>query len=61
MSLARTLISDERAATMPEYALLVALIAVTAIAAITFLSDSIVGTFGWAGDALDEQVPASGS
>jgi Flp pilus assembly pilin Flp len=61
MSIVRSLISDDSAAAMPEYALLIALIAVTAIAAITILSDSIVGVFDSAGDTLDEQLAASGS
>lgn len=61
MSIARALFSDERAASMPEYALLIALIAVTAIATITLLGDRIIGVFDWTGEALDMQVPASGS
>jgi pilus assembly protein Flp/PilA len=44
--------SEEEGATMVEYALLVALIAIVLIVAITFLSGKIGETFSEAGNSL---------
>ena len=44
--------SEEEGATMVEYALLVALIAIVLIVAITFLSGKIGDTFSEAGNSL---------
>ena len=44
---------DERGASLVEYALLVALIAVVCIAAVTFLGSSGSGKLNDAGDGLD--------
>jgi Flp pilus assembly pilin Flp len=44
---------------MPEYALLIALIAVTAIAALTALGGSVVDLFDSTGTTLDEEVISS--
>lgn len=43
----------ERGASLVEYALLVALVAVVSIAAVTFLGTSASGKFGSAGTAID--------
>jgi Flp pilus assembly pilin Flp len=59
MSTIQSLIADEQAAAMPEYALLIALIAVTAIAALTALGGSVVDLFDSTGTTLDEEVISS--
>jgi Flp pilus assembly pilin Flp len=46
------LLNDERGASMAEYALLLALIAVACIAAISSLRDSVIGVFDRASTAL---------
>jgi Flp pilus assembly pilin Flp len=45
--------NDERGATMVEYALLLALIAVALIAAVNFLSDETEKTFGEVGSSIN--------
>ena len=45
--------NDERGATMVEYALLLALIAVALIAAVNFLSDETEKTFGQVGSSVN--------
>ncbi len=45
-------IQDEKGASMVEYALLVALIAVVVIAAVLFLGNEISGKFSEVGDTL---------
>ena len=46
-------VADERGASMVEYALLVALIAVVVIAAALFLGNEISGKFSEVGDTVD--------
>jgi len=48
----KRLFKDEEGATMIEYALMVALIAVVLIGTITYLSGKVGGTFQQAGDAM---------
>lgn len=48
----RKFISDESGATMVEYGLMVALIAIVAIAAVTFLGEQVSTTFTNVGDEL---------
>lgn len=48
----RTLAKSERGASLVEYALLVALIAVVCIAAITFLAGKVQGTFSEVGNSM---------
>ena len=48
----RARLRGERGASLVEYALLVALIAVVCIAAVTFLGKSSSGKFGTAGNAI---------
>jgi pilus assembly protein Flp/PilA len=51
----------QRGATMVEYAIMVALIAIVAIAAVKFLGQQVSGTFSNAGAAMSSQgVVASG-
>jgi len=45
--------SDESGATMVEYGLMVALIAVVAIVAVTFLGEEVSQTFDTAATAMD--------
>jgi pilus assembly protein Flp/PilA len=49
----RTRIKDERGASLVEYALLLALIAVVCIAAITFIGNKADESFSSTGSALD--------
>ena len=49
----RKLISDESGQGMTEYALILALVAIGAIAAMTLLSDEIVAVFESVTDALE--------
>jgi Flp pilus assembly pilin Flp len=53
------LLKDEQGASMAEYALLLALIAVATIGALQVLQGQIVGVFERAGDAIDTALPAS--
>ena len=53
------LLKEEQGASMAEYALLLALIAVATIGALQVLSGQIVGVFERAGDAIDTSLPAS--
>lgn len=48
----RRLVREERAATMVEYAIMVALIAVVAIGAVELLGTTVNTTFGTANTAL---------
>jgi pilus assembly protein Flp/PilA len=59
MTTIKTLLHDEQAASMAEYALLLALIAVAAIGVLQVLGGQITGVFQRAGDAIDEALPAS--
>jgi Flp pilus assembly pilin Flp len=59
MNVLKNLVNDEQGASMAEYALLLALIAVATIGALQVLQGQIVGVFERAGDALDTAVPAS--
>jgi pilus assembly protein Flp/PilA len=59
MELIKNLFNDEQAASMAEYALLLALIAVAAIGVLQVLGGQITGVFQRAGDAIDEALPAS--
>jgi Flp pilus assembly pilin Flp len=61
MQIIKQLCNDEQGATMAEYALLLALIAVTAIGVLQILGGQISGVFERAGDAIDEALPASSS
>ena len=47
----------ERGATMVEYGLMVALIAVVAIVAVTFLGEEVSTTFNTAAEAMDSVNP----
>ena len=60
-SLLGELMIDEGAASLPEYAMLVALIAVAALVALAALGDGVQGVFRVSGDAMNDVVPASGS
>ena len=51
----RTRIKNETGASLVEYALLLALIAVICIAAITFIGEKADESFSSTGDALDSQ------
>lgn len=46
-------LSDERGASLVEYALLLVLIAVVAIAALTFLGGTVANTFNNVGNAIN--------
>jgi pilus assembly protein Flp/PilA len=59
MELIKNLCNDEQAASMAEYALLLALIAVAAIGVLQVLGGQITGVFERAGDAIDEALPSS--
>ena len=61
MTLIKTFLNDEQGASMAEYALLLALIAVTAIGALQLMGGSISSIFEYSGDALDEAAPESSS
>ena len=61
MAIFKLLLKDERAASMAEYALLLALIAVAAIGALQVLGGQVTGVFERTGDAIDEALPASSS
>ena len=61
MELIKNLYRDERAASMVEYALLLALIAVSAIGVLQVLGGQITAVFERTGDAIDEALPASSS
>jgi Flp pilus assembly pilin Flp len=54
----KRLVFEEDAASMAEYALLLALIAVATIGALQVLQGQIVGVFTRAGDALNGALPA---
>ena len=49
----QTVVTEEKGATMVEYALMVALIAVVAIAAVTFLGNEVSDKFNSIGDTLN--------
>ena len=59
MKTLKNLLKDEQGASMAEYALLLALIAVATIGALQVLQGQIVGVFEASGDALDTALPAS--
>jgi Flp pilus assembly pilin Flp len=59
MKLFSHLLKDEQGASMAEYALLLALIAVATIGALQVLSGQIVGVFQASGDAIQSALPAS--
>ena len=59
MDLIRTFWNDEQGATMAEYALLIALIAVTAIGSLQFMGGSITSVFDFSADAMEEIEPES--
>ena len=61
MKLFKELCNDEQGASMVEYALLLALIAVAAIGVLQVLGGQITGVFERAGEAIDEALPASSS
>ena len=61
MEIIKSLYQDEQGAAMAEYALLLALIAVTAIGVLQVLGGQITSVFERAGDAIDEALPASSS
>ena len=61
MEIIKSLYQDEQGAAMAEYALLLALIAVTAIGVLQVLGGQISSVFERAGDAIDEALPASSS
>ncbi len=61
MTILKTFWKDEQGASMAEYALLLALIAVAAIGVLQVLGGQITGVFQRAGDAIDEALPASSS
>jgi pilus assembly protein Flp/PilA len=59
MTILKNLWNDEQGASMAEYALLLALIAVAAIGVLQVLGGQITGVFERAGDAIDEALPAT--
>jgi Flp pilus assembly pilin Flp len=61
MEIIKNLCNDEQGASMAEYALLLALIAVAAIGVLQVLGGQIRGVFEFSGDAIDEALPASSS
>jgi len=61
MTILKNFLNDEQGASMAEYALLLALIAVAAIGVLQVLGGQITGVFERAGDAIDEALPASSS
>lgn len=52
ITMMKSLLGDEEGATMVEYALMVALIAVVAIAAVTLLGGKVRDTFQASSDAI---------
>ncbi len=54
----KKLASDEQAASMTEYALLLALVSVAVIGALQLLGASITGVFTTAGTELEAAIPA---
>lgn len=58
MNTLRHLIADERAEAMPEYALLLALIAIVTVISITALRNSIIGTFDTSSTAIESDLPS---
>jgi Flp pilus assembly pilin Flp len=58
MSTFTNLLQDEQGASMAEYALLLALIAVATIGALQVLSGQIVGVFEASGNAIESAIPA---
>jgi len=52
MNIVRELCNDEMGASMAEYAMLLALIAVATIGAVTALRDQIIGVFNASASAL---------
>jgi len=52
MELTKALINDDQGASMAEYAMLLALIAVATIGAVTALRDQIIGVFNASASAL---------
>ena len=61
MELIKNFWNDEQGASMAEYALLLALIAVSAIGALQLMGGSITDVFDFSGEAMDEVAPASSS
>jgi Flp pilus assembly pilin Flp len=59
VKLIETLRNDEQGATMAEYALLLALIAVAAIGVLQVLGGSITNVFTFSGDAIGDAIPSS--
>ena len=57
MNILQCLIVDERAEVMPEYALLLALIAIVTVVSITALRTSIIGTFDSSSSSMDQDMP----
>ena len=58
MKVLTQLLNDEQGASMAEYALLLALIAVATIGALQVLQGQIVGVFDRAGTAMNAALPA---
>lgn len=58
ITMLKKLASDEQAASMTEYALLLALVSIAVIGALQLLGGSITGAFENAGDELEASVPA---
>jgi len=58
MKVLKQLLNDEQGASMAEYALLLALIAVATIGALQVLQGQIVGVFDRAGTAMNAALPA---
>jgi len=54
----KKLASDEQAASMTEYALLLALVSIAVIGALQLLGASITGAFTTAGTELEAAIPA---
>jgi Flp pilus assembly pilin Flp len=59
MNVLKQLLSDEQGASMAEYALLLALIAVATIGALQVLQGQIVGVFDRVGTAIQGALPAA--
>ena len=57
MNILQYLLVDERAEVMPEYALLLALIAIVTVVSITALRTSIIGTFDSSSSSMDQDMP----
>jgi Flp pilus assembly pilin Flp len=58
MKVLNALLNDEQGASMAEYALLLALIAVATIGALQVLQGQIVGVFDRTGTAINAALPA---